>query len=137
MSEQLIRAALEQRLDTITPSLATAYENVHFDKPTDLVTPWQAVHVLFGEPVNLDQGGDGFQLNGFMRVNLMYELRKGSAAALARALLIRAAFARKTVLTNSGATVTIHRTPAIGNGFPADERWNLPVTVPFFSNLQF
>jgi hypothetical protein len=111
----------------------TAWENLPF-KPPAVTIPYQAVHVLFADPDN-PVVGPGYSDQGYMQVSLMYPLQKGTLPAGTRAKLIRDAFYRGRSLTNSGVVVTIDKTPAIGNGMPDVDRWNLPVKIPFRANF--
>lgn len=133
MSVVAVRAALEIALNAITPALPTAWENAAFVPPANTL-PYQAVFVLFGTPDN-SEWGRGHREIGYMQVTLKYPLQAGSAAAMARAMLIRTTFAKSTSFTNAGVVTTVHKTPAIGNGVPDGDRWSLPVKIPFYANL--
>jgi hypothetical protein len=130
MTALLIRAALEGRLAAMSPSLATAYENVPF-KPTN-GTAYQAVYVLFAQPDNREIGRQ-YVARGFMQVSLFYPQGAGSAPAATRAELIRTTFPRGLSLTNGGVIVTIERTPEILPGRNEDDRFVLPVRIPFYA----
>lgn len=133
MSEIAVRAALETQLVTITPAIATAFENLTFTPPA-LDVPYQAAYVLFATPWNPEMG-TGFQIVGYLQVTLRYPLLAGSGAAAARALAIRAAFQKNASFVSGGVVVTIDKTAAIGNGMPDAGRWALPVKVPFHANI--
>lgn len=133
MSAVEIGAALEAALEAMTPALAIAHENVHFDKP-DISVPYQKVHILFATPDNLVMGED-YQELGFMQVTLMYPIQKGVGDAMARAELLRTTFYRGASFTSGGSTVIIHKTPEIGVGVIDGERYSLPVRIKFYSNV--
>jgi hypothetical protein len=128
-----IRAALESALNSMTPALTTAWENNAFTPPA-LTVPYQEAVVLFAEPVNTEFGSN-FQEQGFMQVKLKYPLQAGSAAAAARAQLLRSTFSRGSSFTNNGVTVTIGRTPEIAPSSVEDGRWVVPVKIRFFANI--
>ena len=130
MTALLIRQALETKLGTISPALATAYENVQF-KPTN-GTAYQAVYVLFAQPDNRETGRQ-YVARGFMQVSLFYPQGGGAEPATSRAELIRSTFYRGLSLTNGGVTVTIERTPEILPGRNDDDRFVLPVRIPFYA----
>lgn len=130
MTALLIRQALETKLGTISPALATAYENVQF-KPTN-GTAYQAVYVLFAQPDNRETGRQ-YVARGFMQVSLFYPEGGGAEPATSRAELIRSTFYRGLSLSNGGVTVTIDRTPEILPGRNEDDRFFLPVRIPFYA----
>jgi hypothetical protein len=132
MSDAKVRAALETRLNAMVPALATAWENSAFMPVTG--TPYQRVHVLRAEPENPTY--DSFRrLLGFMQVTLMYPQAEGPGAAEARAELIRAQFPKGLALANGGVTVTVDKTPYVLAGAEEEDRWVLPVRVPYFANI--
>jgi hypothetical protein len=133
MSVVAIRAALETQLNSIAPAIATAWQNVAF-APPPVATPYQEVHVLFADPENPEMSA-GYREIGYMQVKLKYEIEKGSAAANARAILVRNAFLRGRSFVNSGVTVTVSKTPTIEGGSVDGDRWVVPVKIQFFANL--
>jgi hypothetical protein len=132
MSIVSIRAALETLLATITPALATAYENAPYTPVAG--TPYQAVYLLTAPPDNPTVGDNFYREKGIFQVTLNYPLQTGSAAAAARAELIRAAFKRGTTLTSGSDTVKIDTTPEISQGRVDGDRWALPVRITWFSD---
>ena len=133
MSVAAIRAALETHLSAMSPSLTTAWENQDF-KPPSPKTPFQFVNIMLADPDNPEFGG-GYREQGYMQVTLHYPLQEGTAAAMARAALIRATFPKDLSLTKDGVTLTINRTPAIGNGGVDGDHWALPVKIQFHANI--
>lgn len=133
MSVVIIRSILETALDAITPSIATAFENVSYQPPSATI-PYQIAWVIFATPDNPETGA-GYRELGFMQVTLQYPLQAGTSAAAARAILIRETFKKNTSLSNSGVVVTINKTPAIGNGVVDTDRWAVPVKIPFHANF--
>lgn len=132
MSEASIRAALETRLDALSPALATAWENNDYTPVAD--TPYQRVHLMRAEPEN--PTFDAFRRKlGFLQVTLFYPQGDGPAAAEARADLLSAHFPRGLTLTSGGYKVIIDGTPYVMPGFVDEDRWAVPVRVPYFSNI--
>lgn len=131
MSLLAVRQSLENAINGMTPSLATAWENVPFT-PTDGV-PYQRIYLLAGEPSNPEMGAFT-QERGFLQINLCYPLGAGPAAAMARAQLIRSSFMRGTTLTTSGIATIIEKTPEISPALIEDDRYVLPVRIRFFAN---
>lgn len=133
MSVIAIKTALEVAVAAITPSIATAWENADF-QPT-VGTEYQQVHVLFGEPGNIEFG-PLFRQVGVMQISLFYPLKTGTLAAQTRAELIRSTFKRGNSYSNSGITVTINKTPNIKAGTRDDDRWMIPIDIEFFAHIE-
>lgn len=132
MSRRAIRQALETALDAVG-GINTAWENRDF---TPVVgTPYQAAFVLFAAPDN-PEIGTAYTERGFLQVNLQYPVGDGPAAADARAEAIRAAFPRGASFTASGKVVHVSNTPEIGGGRSEDDRYLVPVRVPFHSHIR-
>jgi len=131
MSQIKIRAALETALNSITPSIACAWENVSFTPPASSV-PYQQAHMIFARPANIEAGSSHQEL-GFMQIKLMYPENAGPATATARAELLRTTFRRAASFVNSGVTVSITDTPEITRGEPEDGRFVLVVKIRFRS----
>jgi hypothetical protein len=129
-----VRAALETALNTISPSLLTAWENVPFTVPAP-ATPYQMAHLLLAQPDNVSMGGTTFQEIGIFQVTLLYPQQSGAAAAEARATLVRDTFRRGRSFTASGKTVTIERTPEITPGRNEDGRFVIPIRIRFFAHI--
>ena len=133
MSAVLIRAALETALAAMSPSLGTAWENVPYEPVNG--TPFQAASVLLAEPEIMETSQKWHRERGFMQVNLNYPLSTGSAAALARAELIRTTFYAAREFTSGGVTVTVDGTPTIAPARTDDEFFVVPVRVRFFAHI--
>lgn len=127
MSLRKVRAALEKRLGTLSPAIATAYENLGF-APTS-GTPYQKTFLMRGAPDNTIMGDKVFEEVGIFQVSLMYPQNVGAGDAEARAELIRTHFKRGQTLNEDGIRVHITRTPTIPQGRPDGDRWHIPVTI--------
>jgi hypothetical protein len=132
MSAVLIRAALEVALAAMSPALATAYENAPFTPTVNV--PYQRVTLLLAQPAN-DEFGPMHREDGFLQVDLAYPLNAGPSAATARAELIRSTFSRGASFTASGVTVHINKTPEIMPGRVDEDRFVIPVRVPFYAHI--
>lgn len=123
-----IRTALETQLATITPPIATAYENARFTPTVDV--PYQEVTLLPATPQNIEMG-PGFTEQGIFQVNLYYPTTggPGSRDAVARAELIRAAFPFAAAFVSGGITTNIIATPEIGPARPDADRFMIPVKI--------
>ena len=133
MSIQSVRRALEVALNGISPSLATAFDNVAFT-PTP-GTAYQRVNLLPANPENPSIGAGLHREIGVMQVTLCYPINAGAAAAEARAELVRATFTRGASFTSGGVTVRVTGTPAIARGFVDADRYCVPVSIPYHCNV--
>jgi hypothetical protein len=127
-----VRAALETLLNTMSPSLATAWENVAYEPV--IGTAYQQVNLLLASPENPEMNGAGYREIGFMQITLKYPLANGPGDADSRAAALRTTFARGTSATSGSTTVVINKTPSIGVGVADGDRWSVAVRIPFFCN---
>ena len=132
MSIVSIRAALETRLNALSPSLATAWEGIPFTPVTG--TPYQQVNLLT-DTENPTLGDGMYRVTGFMQVLLCYPPGTGPKAASTRAELIRDWFSRGLGLSSGGINVRIDRTPTIASAIIDADRYRLPVTVYFSADI--
>jgi hypothetical protein len=133
MSIVSVRAALETKLNGITPAISTAWENAPFAPVAG--TPYQAVFLMAATPENPTMGDGFYREQGIFQISLFYPLQAGPATAAARAELIRTAFKRGTALTSGTVTVRISRTPEIGQGRVDGDRWHVPVKCTYFAGI--
>ena len=133
MSITNVREALEIKLNSITPALATAWQNYKYTPVTG--TPYQIAYVMPAKPDNPTIGDGFYREQGIFQINLMYPLLTGALVAEARAELIRVAFKRGTAMTSGGVKVTVSLTPEIGQGRPDDARWMVPVKVQWSAGI--
>lgn len=124
-----IRNALQAAVDAMLPALVTGWENRDF-VPPDPDVPYQEVYLKFAAPQNLEMGQTYLE-TGFMQVSLFYPLNGGPQAAELRAEQLRSTFYRSRSFTDSGVTVTITGTANILDGSREDDRWFVPVRIPF------
>lgn len=122
-----IQAALEKRLATMTPELATAYENEVFTPVTG--TPYQKITQLPNNPVDHAISLDVTEDRGIFQVSLMYPIGSGRGAAQARAQAIRDHFPLALVLTEGTTKVEVSRTVSVGTGYPDGDRYMVPVSI--------
>jgi hypothetical protein len=141
MSAVKVRAALESALNGMTPSLATSWENQKFTPPAPTVA-YQRVTLLLAQPANVEFGS-AYREEGFLQVDLCYPLDGaggttgggGAGLATARAELIRTTFPRGASFTASGVTVHVTKTPEIMPGRVEEDRFVVPVRIPFHSRI--
>lgn len=133
MSALLVRQALEAALAAMSPALATAGENANYSPVPG--TPYQQVYLLLAQPAN-DEFSAVHREQGFLQVDLKYPLGKGTKDAITRAELIRTTFPRGASFTASGVTVNINRTPEIMPGRTEEDRFVVPVRIPFHAHIR-
>jgi hypothetical protein len=133
MSIVNIRAALETRLNAISPSIATAWESVPYTPVTG--TPYQQVNLAVSDTQNPTLGDGMYRVIGFLQVLLCYPPGTGPKAASARAELIRNQFQRGLGLSSGGTDVLIDRTPTIAPAIIDGDRYRLPVTIYFSADI--
>lgn len=133
MSDVAVRAALEARLNAMSPALATAWENVNYTPVSG--TPYQRVALLPAEPENPSIGASLYRAQGLFQVTLLYPINAGPAAAWTRAGLVRDQFARGLTLTSGAVTVHIDATPAIARGEPEADRYSVVVRIRWHANI--
>lgn len=138
MSTASILAALELRLATVTPNLATMREAMMFAPVAGV--PYQKVSLITAEPINASYGGADWREEGFFQVMLCYPNQgataTGSGAARMQAERVRAVFARGTTLIFGTITVTIARTPAVAPAFGDADRFCLPIRIRYFAHIR-
>lgn len=123
-----VRAALETALGSISPALATAYENALYVPVTG--TPYQAVNLLCAQPNNIEIG-PGYVEQGIFQVTLYYPKDAGPKDAQARVELIRTKFAVGASFAASGVTVNITATPEVAPARIEDDRYLVPIKIRF------
>ena len=133
MSQPTIRAVLESALASLAPAIDTAWQNVPYTPVTGRA--YQAAYLLPAEPSNHSMGDGSRQERGIFQVSLFYPSGQGTAAAGARAEIIKELFHRGASFTKDGITVQIERTPEIADGRADDDRWMVPVKCRYFCNL--
>ena len=132
MSIRNLRAALEVALNSISPSLATAFENVPFTPEQG--TAYQRVNLLRAEPENPSIGASLTRSIGILQVTLCYPLGNGPQPAEDRAQAIVDAFARGASFTRGGVTVRITTTPTVGPAYVEADRYCVPVSIRYHCN---
>lgn len=131
MTTAQIKGAFEVALGTITPALATSYENIVFTPP-DAQTAFQIATTVFATPDNAEYGASSMAL-GVFYVRLQYPLNVGTANVLARAALVSAKFKRGASFVNGASVVAVSKTPEINIIGVELDRFAVLVKIPFHS----
>jgi len=132
MSINSIRTALESGIAGMSPTIATVWENTEYTPVTG--TPYQRLYLLSADPGNNEFGPIHLE-QGIFQVSLFYPLGAGTAAAAARAELIRTTFKRFNTFSSGGVDVNIHKTPHIKQARRDEDRWMLPIDISYFAHL--
>ena len=128
-----IRTALETKLNSLTPTLSTAWESVPF---TPVVgTAYQQVNLMIADTLNPTLGGTHYRIKGFMQVLLCYPPNAGAKTAATRADLLVNHFKRGTSLTSGGITVIIDKTPSIAPALIDGVLYKIPVSIYFSADI--
>ena len=133
MSNVIIRALLEVHLNTIAPSIATAFENVPFTPVNG--TPWQRVNLLTAPTLNPTFGDAFHRETGIFQVTLYYPENAGASACATRAELIRSQFVRGLTLTSGTLRVLIDRSPWVSQGMNDGGWYRMPVSIPYVADV--
>jgi hypothetical protein len=132
MSAVIIRQLLETAATTASAGLATAYENVPYTTIPNV--PFQRLDLLLGTPVN--PTFDAFYREvGFLQVSLCYPLGNGSGAATTQAQLLRTAFPQGRTLVSGKVTLVISGAAYVLPSSVDDDRFVIPVRIPFYANV--
>lgn len=129
-----IKKALEKRLSTLTPSIATAYESVSFTPVQG--TPYQRAQIVPRKPENPTMGDSYYRETGELQVFLAYPSNLGTAQVLARAELVQQHFARGTTIVEGSLEVIISKTPQIAGSTVIGDRIVVPVIIQYYVGIQ-
>jgi hypothetical protein len=126
-----IRTALGNALSGMSPALATEWPNIVYVPVVG--TPYQTFNVMFATPDDneIGAGATRFVEQGYLAIGLRYPAGSGPDAADARAQLIRNTFTRGATFVSGGVTVMITHVPRILPGRNDEDRYVVPVQIPF------
>lgn len=112
----------------------TEWQNARAFTPPAPSIPYQQAYLLTAEPDNPEIGG-GYREQGIFQVSLRYPLFSGSLLSETRAELIRGVFYRGASFIKDTVTVTIEKTPEVGQGKIDGDRYFLPVRIRYYANI--
>lgn len=127
-----IRAALEKRIAALD-GFPTAWENVPFTPVAGVAYQRVSLMPMAAQTDALDMRTA--REDGMLQILLCYPTGKGTGEAHARAETIRAHFSPGTDLIEAGQRVRIIRHPSVSTGFVEADRYVLPITVRYTSNV--
>lgn len=124
-----IRAALEMRLGTVTPVMATAFENKTYLPVAGV--PYQRAYLLPNTPNDSQIGSQTHLERGIFQVTICYPMGSGSAACETRAQLVKDAFKRGTSMVEGGVTVIIMNAPSVSSAMIDGDRFCIPISMRY------
>lgn len=128
-----IRIALESELNDISTSIDVKWENKAY---TPIVgRPYQISYLKHAESDNSTMGCRRRIDRGLYQITLCYPLNDGAKNAHDRADLIIDHFKIGTVLTSGGQNVVINKTPKKVTLGVMDERYQVAVTITYYSQV--
>ena len=128
MSIVAIRTAIETALNTIVPSIQTAYENDRFTPTVGLPYQYVSFPGFFPDTPEVTRS---HRLIGFCQIDLFYPLLTGTNLINERAELIKAKFKKASSFVSGGVTVNIMDTPEVLNGRNEGDRWKVSVRIDY------
>lgn len=127
-----IQNAFSIKLNSINPTIATAYENVPFDpKLLPVGSPYQELSLLpsynDSEYINDKQ----YISYGLVQITLKYPTTKGSKDILDRVKLYMNNFVRGDTLTNGEISIKIRSTPVAVNLGTIGDRYVYAISINY------
>lgn len=133
MSMSVVRNLLETQLNTLTPAIDVAWQNVPYTPKS--AKPWIRVNLMPAKTQN-PTFGDGFKREtGIFQLTLAYPENAGPQAAELKSEDIRALFLRGLRLTNGKVSVLIDEAPFIAAGFNDSGYFKVPISVPWIADI--
>ena len=127
MSVLKTERALIKHLNTLTPSLPTAYEGASF---TPTSATYQRIQFRISPPDDPVLGTGYYRERIEMQIFVNTASNKGTGEALSRAELLRQHFKKSTTLTEDGMLIHILETPRIAGTIVVGDRVICPVLIP-------
>lgn len=125
------RTAFESKLNEMTPSLATEWENTTFSPANGV--PYQTVNLLQNNPVDTTIANETYLEQGIFQVTLKYPTNKGMKDIETRANLVREFFKKGTILTDGSNSIYITQTPSITNLGKYGDRHLIVISINYFT----
>lgn len=107
------RLAFEEAINAISPTIATAYENVSFTPSSGV--PYQELYDIPSSNDHLFIDNAEFEGLGIFQITLKYPSGQGMKTVSNRAELYVSSFPCGHKLTKNGDTITVLQTPKINN----------------------
>ena len=107
------RLAFEEAINAISPTIATAYENVSFTPSSGV--PYQELYDIPASNNHLFIDNSEFEGLGIFQITLKYPSGAGMKTVSNRAELYVSSFPVGTKLTKNGEVITVLQTPKVNN----------------------
>lgn len=107
------RLAFEEAINAISPTIATAYENVSFTPSSGV--PYQELYDIPASNDHLFIDNSEFEGLGIFQITLKYPSGAGMKAVSNRAELYVSSFPVGRKLTKNGDIITVIQTPKVNN----------------------
>lgn len=107
------RLAFEEAINAISPTIATAYENVSFTPSSGV--PYQELYDIPASNDHLFMDNSEFEGLGIFQITLKYPSGQGMKTVSNRAELYVSSFPVGTKLTKNGEVITVLQTPKVNN----------------------
>ena len=120
------KRAVERRLNTLSPSVPIAYENVSFVPPTGMYLRTQFTIQNPDDPV---YGSGYYREQITFQVFVCEELNKGTTTAQTKAEAIRTLFTKGTSFTEDDYRIHVLQTPQIAGSVVTSDRLVIPVLI--------
>jgi hypothetical protein len=133
MSLLKISAAFEKKLKALDTNFPTALENLPYTPVTG--TAYQRIRVLPATPENPTVGSNYHREVGFCEIVLFYPINAGRGAAQTKAEAIKNHFPRNLSLTEDSQVIKIDRTPTLNVPVQVDDRYCIPITISYYSEI--
>lgn len=128
-----VKRAAERHLNTLTPSVPIAWENVSFKPPENAL--YQRVQFLIQSPDDPVLGAGFYRERVQMQVFVIGMINKGTAEVISRAELIRDKFAKGLSLVENNIRIHVLRTPQISGTAIASDRIICPVIIELVAEV--
>lgn len=120
------KRAVERRLNTLSPSIPTSYENVSFTPPASMYLRTQ---FTIQSPDDPTFGKGYYRERITFQVFICEELNKGTSNAQSKAEAIRSLFSKGTVLVEDNYRINILTTPQIAGSVGTTDRLVIPILI--------
>ena len=107
------RLAFEEAINAISPTIATAYENVSFTPSSGV--PYQELYDIPASNDHLFMDNSEFEGLGIFQITLKYPSGAGMKTVSNRAELYVSSFPVGAKLTKNGEVITVLQTPKVNN----------------------
>ena len=123
------RLAFEEAINAISPTIATAYENVSFTPSSGV--PYQELYDIPASNDHLFTNSSEFEGLGIFQITLKYPSGKGTKDVSNRAELYVSSFPCGRKLTKNGDTITVLQTPKVNNLGVDGDRYVVAVSINY------